>query len=628
MCVDFGSLIDRSRSELYVFDVETLRFVHVNRGALENLGYSVEEMRELTPVDIKPDLTRRTFEEKLAPLRRGDVRRVHFTTNHRRKDGSLYVVDVHVQTETQDGREFFVAIILDVTERVRAKEAERRLTAVLELTTDAVCVSNPEGQTTYLNAAGRKLLGFAEEEDLSNVLIADYHPAELASFVAEEVLPTAIEKGVWRGETKLITRSGEEVPCLQVLMAHCDEAGRPEFFSTIVRDIRDLKKAERERSRLERQLQQAQRVEAIGRLAGGVAHDFNNLLTVILSAADELEGTAHDTQRERIAEVRQAADRAATLTRQLLAFGRRQMLSPRVVDLDEILMGVQHMLVRLMPADIDITFCIPRHGRHLVEADPAQLEQVVVNLAAHARDAMQEGGKLRISTALADADGNEVPDGDHVSLSVSDTGVGMDELTQARIFEPFFTLNAEQGGTGLGLATVHGIVKQSGAQIDVHSELEKGSTFIVRFERARRPLASDIEPPMSIPAPGRGVICVAEDEPLVRRSIVRALRSAGYEVLEAADGVTALEVARDYDGVVDLLLTDVVMPKMNGPALARSMVESHPRLKVVFMSGYADSDVFHEGTNMAGAQFVQKPFTASQLIESLQSILGSTRPTA
>jgi len=375
----------------------------------------------------------------------------------------------------------------------------------------------------------------------------------------------------------------------------------------------------RERRRLEEQLAHSQRMEAVGRLAGGIAHDFNNVLTAVLGSIellllDEPPGRPH---REELDIIRDAATRAKDLIRQLLAFSARQVLQPAVVDLNRLVRDVAKMLRRLIGEDIKLeTLLAPELGA--VRVDAGQMEQVLVNLAVNARDAMPEGGRLTIKTDNVDAGGSQV------LLHVSDSGVGMDEEVQAHLFEPFFTTKPRGKGSGLGLATVYGIVRQSGGHIAVDSAPGRGATFRVYLPRVEAPLDPTDRPrPVTAPAAGSETILLVEDEHLVRLLARKVLERAGYRVLVAAGGAEALELAERYAGPIHLLLTDVVMPGMNGRALMRRLAPLRPDLRVLYMSGYADEAVAQHGVLDPGTAFLQKPFTPGGLADKVRGVLDT-----
>ena len=387
----------------------------------------------------------------------------------------------------------------------------------------------------------------------------------------------------------------------------------------------------RDRRRLEQQLQEAQKLEAVGKLAGGVAHDFNNVLTAILGSAELLllDSPPGAAPREELDIIRDAATRAQDLIRQLLAFSARQVLQPVALDLNHLVRNVGKMLRRLIGEDITLVSDLAP-DLAAVRADAGQIEQVLVNLAVNARDAMPDGGRLAIKTFNTEITvghaplPNPLPAGRYVVLELSDSGVGMSAETQARIFEPFFTTKEQGKGTGLGLATVYGIVRQSGGHITVESAPGAGATFrlyLPRVDEAVTPVAA----PRAVAAPptGRETVLVAEDEPLVRTLARRVLEQAGYTVLAAAGGAEALETARRHDGPIHLLLTDVVMPEIGGRDLARRLGEVRPEVPVLYMTGYSDEAVARQGVLDPGTALIQKPFTPAALARKVREVLDT-----
>jgi signal transduction histidine kinase len=377
------------------------------------------------------------------------------------------------------------------------------------------------------------------------------------------------------------------------------------------------------------QLRQAQKIEAIGQLAGGVAHDFNNILGVILGYGEMAQrqlGAEHPA-RARVDEMMKAAERAASLTRQLLAFSRKQVMQPKLIDLNAVIENVERMLGRLIREDVAVVV-LPSEGLGKVMADPLQIEQIILNLAVNARDAMPKGGTLTIETGSVELDEDYAAahppalPGRYVKLAISDTGIGMDKETQRQMFEPFFTTKAEGQGTGLGLSTVYGIVKQSGGYIWVYSELGRGTTFKVYLPRVDEPaqVSRSAESPVVLPR-GHETVLVVEDTDLLREVITETLVEGGYRVLPAANGEEALTLARAHEGPIDLLLTDIVMPKLGGADLARLLVELYPGTQVLYMSGYTDGAISHQGVLDPGVMLLEKPFSGDRLARSVRAAL-------
>jgi signal transduction histidine kinase/response regulator RpfG family c-di-GMP phosphodiesterase len=410
-----------------------------------------------------------------------------------------------------------------------------------------------------------------------------------------------------------------------------DEASQQEVEILSIAFVEALmrKRAEKEMATLQEQLRQSQKMEAMGRLAGGIAHDFNNLLTIIKGYSQLLlvknkEGTSLE---ENIEQVKQAADRAADLTRQLLAFSRRQLMEMRVLDLNTVLRNLDKMLRRVLGEDVKlVTLLAEDLGR--VKTDPGQIEQVVMNLAVNARDAMPSGGRLTIETANVDLDEvsararMSVPPGRYVMLSVSDDGIGMTQEVKERVFEPFFTTKERGKGTGLGLSTVYGIVKQSGGNIWVCSEPGKGTTFKIYLQRVDEPLEELREKMVGEELPrGKETVLVVEDEEKVRKLIVEILGRQGYRVIEASHGDEALLIHAKHDGPIHLILVDVVMPGMSGSELTKRLASVRPETKILYMSGYTDNAIVHHGVLARGVNYIQKPFTMDGLTRKVREVL-------
>ncbi|HEY8370269.1 MAG TPA: response regulator [Thermodesulfobacteriota bacterium] len=505
-----------------------------------------------------------------------------------------------------------------------SEQARERLAAVLEATPDPVTIADATGRRVYMNQAGRRLLGLGDTADISHTTLADNRPAWARTLVLEEAVPSAIRDGAWRGEAALLTPDGEEVPVSQVIVAHRGTDGAVAFLSTIEHDLRDQRQ-------LEAELREATKFEALGRLAGGVAHDFNNYLTAIGGFCERLReqlepGSPAILEAE---EIQRTVDRATALTRQLLAVGRRQVLKPRLVDVNAVISGMLPLVRQLAGDRVQVvTALAPSLGR--IRTDPAQIEQVLTNLVVNARDAMPDGGTLTIETANTDLDVSyarrhvSVRPGAYVLLAVSDTGIGMSRETRDRLFEPFFTTKAPGKGTGLGLSTVYGIVKQSGGNIWVYSEPGRGATFKIYLPRVPEAVEAHPAPAPAVEAPRDAqTILLVEDDDLVRRLARQALEDSGYRILEASDGDDAKRVSETHAGPIDLLLTDVVMPRLNGPDLARLLAAARPGLPVLYMSGYADQAIYRSGVLDQGASFLAKPFTLEALRRRVREAVKS-----
>jgi PAS domain S-box-containing protein len=525
-----------------------------------------------------------------------------------------------------------LAILEAHQEQVSAlRESEERYKALFDRSLECVFLTGFEGHLLDANQAALDLLGYRREDiatlTLASLLTEDQLP--MAYQTVEEIRTTGCRQN--RREYRARRKDGGFV-FVETQSALIYREGKPFAIQGIARDITERKRAEEEKAKLQAQLHHAQKMESIGRLAGGVAHDFNNLLTVIngysqlvlakLSAGDPL-GAA-------IAEIHKAGERAAGLTRQLLAFSRKQVLEPRVLDLNRVVEEMRPMLERLVGEDVEVRVALKAESA-TVHADPHQLEQVIMNLAVNARDAMPGGGKLLIETAGVGRDESyarshpEARAGRYVMLAVSDTGVGMNEETRRHIFEPFFTTKEVGRGTGLGLSTVQGIVEQSGGYIDVRSEPGHGTTFTLYLPRMED-VAADAGMPEAVPAAGgKETVLVVEDQAEVRKYAAAALRAYGYQVIQAANADEALLLCEREAERIDLVLTDVVMPNLSGPELANRLEKRWPGIKVLFMSGYADDAVMHHGVLEEGTESIPKPFSPDQLAIKVREVMGAPK---
>jgi two-component system, cell cycle sensor histidine kinase and response regulator CckA len=568
------------------------------------------------------------------------IRRAHdpagdgsFDVEHRiiRSDGEIrWIATRSITLFAGEGAERHpirtVGASVDFTDRKHGEEGRERLAGTLDATPDFVAVADASQRLLYLNRAAHRLLGIEPGVDLSRVNVMERRPKWAVQLLTETAIPTAMQEGAWRGETAFLTHEGEEVPFSQVVLAHPGSDGKVAFLSTIARDISKEK-------RLEAQFLQAQKMEAVGQLAGGLAHDFNNLLAVILNATGLVQRDLppeHPAQ-EALNDVMSASERAAELTRRVLAFSRKQVLRLQTVDLNEVLRGMMPMLRRLLGDGVDpVMFLEPDLGQ--IKADRTQLEQVVLNLVVNARDAMQMGGRLTIETsnvrsrAVGNADA--LAAGSWVAMTVSDTGIGMAPATQARLFEPYFTTKSPGRGTGLGLSMVFGIVKQSGGDITVASELGRGTTFKVQFPRVGKGgLTKDRASLKSTSQAKSEVVLLVEDEVPLRKLIASFLEQSGYVVLAAAGPLEALALAREHSEHIDLLLTDMVMPEMSGKELADQLTAERPATPVLYTTGYVDNGIVEGGVLPPDVCLLSKPFTLDELLGKVRKVIGRRGPT-
>ena len=617
---------------MLVFLDEQGRIQWGNREWTRTLGYDIAEARErdlFAELYPDPGEQRRLRDSIGAPVG-------HWTDFRTRTRHGTVLDTIWANAPLTGGG--WLAIGMDVSERRRAEERYRSFIAhssegVSRLEVDPpVPLKLPEeeqvdrvyagARIAECNDAMARMYGFKEARDLVGTRLAELH--NVNDPTNREQIRSFIRAGyrVSNSETREHDRDGRPRVFLNNVVGFIEDGHLVRVWGT-QRDVTDQR-------HLEEQFRQSQKMEAVGQLAGGIAHDFNNLLTAILGNTQLLlrELPPGDSKRGDVEEIRKASERAASLTRQLLAYSRRQMLQPVVLDLNVVVAEMDKLLRRLIGEHIAlVTVLAPDLGR--VKADPNQLEQVIVNLAVNARDAMPEGGKLTIETANVDLDEGfaqahlgSVP-GAYAMLAVTDTGSGMDATVRAHLFEPFFTTKEVGKGTGLGLATVYGIVKQSDGYISVYSEPGHGSSFKIYLPRVATPAGAAAGPQKGGPARGTETVLVVEDEPAVLSLSRRALEAQGYVVLAASDAAAALRVVERHGGMIHLLLTDVVMPGLSGRELADQLAGQRPGIRVLYMSGYPGDAVVQHGTLPTGSAFLQKPFSPDGLARKVRDVLDA-----
>jgi two-component system, cell cycle sensor histidine kinase and response regulator CckA len=609
----YRTLLEHSSDGIYVVDPEG-RYLEVNARGAEMLGYTRDELLRMriydlvVPTDPPVDMP---------AVRRGAIVR---RRSLRRKDGSLMTAEIGAQMLPDGG---LFSIVRDVTERDRAERElhgrAERFHHALRAARAGAWEWNVLTNAAFWSEETYLLMGMEPGDGHIDyrTWLQSVHPEDRAS--AETVVARAVrDRADLACEYRVVRADGQVRWIRDVGKTVCDDHGEPIAMYGIMIDITDGKETELARMEAEARLQQTQRMEAIGRLAGGIAHDFNNLLTVILTASHVVgEGLpAADPSRVHAMAIREAAERGAALTRQLLALSRHQPVAPAQVDLDAQVRRIGPMLQRLLGATIEIESSL-HGGLPLIRIDPGQLDQVLLNLAINARDAMPSGGRLTFATEV-----EGVGDGASVVLVVSDNGIGMDEATRARAFEPFFTTKPADSGTGLGLATVYGIVVQNGGGIEVESAPGGGSRFRLRLPVSVEPDEVELAPRRPPARAGGGArVLVVEDERSVRRLVVSILESSGHQVLAAASGAEALAIIEDAHEPLDLLVTDVVLPDLSGPQVAEQLRSHDPRARVLLMSGYPGDLLDGQGVDIA-APLLQKPFTPAMLLEAVQRALG------
>ena len=607
----------------YLATLEDGRIIDCNSEFEGLFGYSRDEVIGKTSWELNLYLDPTDRSRVVADLKaKGCVK--DFETKGRRKNGDTFVVSLSVSTlKGQDEESRILGVIRDITKLKEAEQERSFLTTMLEVAPVGVIIHDARGRLLYANQQASALHGYAPDEFLRlnlHDLLGPEHGALANS--REETLANSGQSF----DVEHLRKDGSRIP-LHVNTRMVSWQGMPAVLSTEV-DLTERRLAESERKSLEEQLQVSQKMDAIGSLAGGVAHDFNNLLCVLLNSAEfALRGLDEDNPvRNDLLAVKRAGERAAALTQQLLAFSRKQVLQPVPLAVNDVARGMASMFSRIVGEDVEFVQILdPELG--VVVADHGQIEQVLMNLVVNARDAMPGGGRLTIETSNVEIDEfaqleEDLKPGSYVQVLVTDTGCGIDEQVKARMFEPFFTTKEKGKGTGLGLSTVYGIVKQSGGGIWVESEVGKGTTFRIFLPRAL--LVRTTSPRLrAVPAESTGTetILLVEDEEELRKVARRSLEAAGYTVLSAADGEEALRVSAGRAGVIDLLLTDVVMPRMGGKALVQQLTKERPAIAVLYMSGYTDEAIGHRGSLAAGEQLLGKPFTGTGLTRKVREVL-------
>jgi PAS domain S-box-containing protein len=500
-------------------------------------------------------------------------------------------------------------------------EREELFRLISENAMDMIAVVDPEGRRLYNSPAYARILGFNDEELAGTTFYDHVHPDDVYTAQQAVKAATATNPG-GTVQYRMRHKDGNWHVIESGASAILNQHGKVEKFVIVNRDVS-------EQRQLEEKFRQAQKMEAVGRLSGGVAHDFNNLLGVIIGYAEFLQESLdpENSLRGSVDEILKAGKRAASLTRQLLAFSRQQVLDPKVIDFNVVVLDMDKMLRRLIGEDIELSTVLGPDLGH-IKADQGQLEQVLLNLVVNARDAMPDGGKLLIDTqnmmmdeAFVRRYPYPVQTGPYVCLTVTDSGIGMDAETKARAFEPFFTTKEKGKGTGLGLSTVYGVVKQSGGYIDIYSTAGAGTTFKIYLPRVQEAITADAPVGNATSFTGNETILLAEDETSLRTLTRNTLELCGYKVLEAKDGVEALEVSDRYKGPIDLLLTDMVMPGMGGHALAQELTRRRPEIHLAYMSGYTGQSVGSQGPVDPGSVFLMKPFTRELLTRKIREAL-------
>jgi len=611
------------------------RFLDVNRSWLEMLGYESDEVIGKWFGDfLVPDMVE-AFRERFPRFVAAGKTTTEFEM--RRKDGRTVTVafDGTIGYEEDGTFKQTHCVLTDITERRKNEEELRKQKDFYELilnrVNDGIWVTDGDDRMIYLNPGMERIAGVEADEVLGLSVTEDFPPETTRYFIQHYA--RAKSTGTPQPyEAEVVTPAGRPTVQSGWLLPRFNE-GRFEGMICTIQDVTERRMAEAELRERDDQLRQSQKMEAVGQLAGGIAHDFNNLLTAIIGYSDLILSGAENRDpgvRGDVKEIKRAADRASALTRQILAFSRRQALAPTPASLNDIVRGMQSLLQRTLGEDVEVVIMLHADLGH-VEVDVHQFEQVLMNLALNARDAMPAGGTLTLETGNLELDEEycrthpDAEPGSYVVLSVSDTGVGMDPEVQSRVFEPFFTTKAPGQGTGLGLATVYGIVRQSGGSVGIDSEPGRGTTFRVFLPRIARATAVSPPPSSTVSTRGHETILVVEDEASVRKLVTRILEGLGYRLLQAATAPEALDVMEGESRPIDLLLTDVVLPgEMQGNDLAGLVQSAEPRLPVLYVSGYTRDAIVHSGRLDEGVNYLEKPFTPDALALKVREVLDAS----
>ncbi len=621
--------LDNVREAAFLID-ENARFQYVNEESCRILGYARDELLGLSVADIDPDFPGERWTSHWHDLKTKQA--LLFEGRHRTKDGRIFPVEISANYLEYDGRSYNLALARNITERKETEEALKKsqtfVRNILESVDEGFIVVDREYRVMSVNRAFCSLINMPEDRILGRPCYQVSHRADTPCFE--------------RGEDCAVKHTFETGTSASVTHTHSSEAGEKQYVEiksypvtdpsgnviSVIETVNNIT----EKKKLEEQLRQAQKMEAIGTLAGGVAHDFNNILTAIIGYGNiiKMKMSPDDPMMESIDQILSSSDRAASLTRGLLAFSRKQILNPSPVDLNTIVRSIDKLLLRIIGEDIELSTSLA--GQNLiVMADVSQIEQILMNLATNARDAMPDGGTLSITTQRSDLNGEFAAlhgfgtPGRYALIAVSDTGLGMDEETRDKIFEPFFTTKELGKGTGLGLAIVYGIVKQHNGNITVYSEPGKGTTFKIYLPLIAAELEQTRAEDDALPPGGQETILLAEDDEHVRGLARIVLEDFGYHVIEAADGQEAVDKYRERSSDIDLVILDVVMPKKSGREAYDVIKSITPSAAVLFTSGYTADIIHKKGIFEADLQFISKPISPSELLRKIRDILDGKR---
>jgi two-component system cell cycle sensor histidine kinase/response regulator CckA len=617
---------------MWVFEDETLQFLHVNDAALRHYGYDRMDFLRMSASDLHPA---EEVPKLLAALQDANLEeQLAGQWRHRRKDKTVIDVEMFLHKMEYSGSSSVLVVAQDITERKQAEKEKQKFFTLVENCRDFIAVADLQDNVEYVNPAGRAMLGIADTESLKGTHSLDYVIAADLPLVHETILPALYSSGHWEGELRFRHRqTGDSLPMDFVGFQVKDpQTGEPRFVATVSRDMT-------ERRALEQQLRQAQKFEAFGQLAGGIAHDFNNVIGAILGWAElgeEQAASKNATLENYFKKIHTQCDRVTALVRQLLAFARRQILEPRSLNLNQTARDVVNLLDKVIGKDIEIKKELA-DDLSGVRADPTQIEQVLMNLCINSRDAMPKGGQITIETHNAGFSEEDcrrtvgLQPGRFAELRVSDTGIGMDAALRERIFEPFFTTKGTGKGTGLGLATVYGIVKQHNGFVQVESEPGQGSTFRIFLPVDETPAADEFRAPVFDDLPVRGgteTILLADDHRGICEMAQSVLTAKGYHVLLAHDGEQAVETFASHRDRISLVMLDVIMPRRSGPEVFSAIKALNPDVSVIFATGYSNETATLADLVARGVAVLRKPYSPSVLCRRVREVLDAAAATS
>jgi len=586
----------------------------------QKLEYSEEEILKCSLSDLMPKEVKVNF---FSELNRGENPLTRsFELPIKSKSGQLFSAALTFRPHRWQDQLAFAVKIKNTTVQKRLEVERSMLSHALKNVSECLSVFDLEGNVIFVNEAFAVTYNYSKEEIIGQN-INRFHPSSNARNTFDQVIEQTLSASDWEGELLAKRKNGNTFMLALRTSPVVDEQGKPLVIIGVGRDVTEMKM-------MEEQLRQSQKMEAIGQLAGGIAHDFNNLLTVIEGYVELLLSStmSSDPTHNFVQQIKKATERATSLTRQLLAFSRSQILQPKNIDLNELVSNMSGLLERLISENIELEIKLTP-GLPAIRADRSQIEQILMNLAVNARDAMPDGGILTIETNAIYLDGqyirmhNGVKKGQYIQLTVSDSGIGMDAETQKRIFEPFFTTKEKAKGTGLGLSTVYGIVKQSEGHIWVYSELGQGTSVKIYLPVSLKQIPkAKVSPPQENRLGGNETILVVEDEYLVRELVCDTLKNSGYSIIEASNGKEAVTIYNRNKKKINMVLTDVIMPEMSGRKLVEILAQNNHKLKALYMSGYTDDAIIRHGVLEPGMNYIQKPFSPRSLLAKIKEVLN------